>query len=32
MLFKRSKNDALKRTESIFRLNERKKALMDEFG
>jgi glyceraldehyde-3-phosphate dehydrogenase (NAD(P)) len=32
MLFKRSKNEALKRTESIFRLNERKKALMDEFG
>ncbi len=32
MLFKRSKKDALERTERIFRLNERKKALIDEFG
>ncbi len=32
MLFRRSRREALERTERIFRLNERKKALTSEFG
>ncbi|MEM4231030.1 MAG: type II glyceraldehyde-3-phosphate dehydrogenase [Candidatus Nitrosocaldus sp.] len=32
MLFRRSKRESLERTERIFRLNERKKALASEFG